>query len=144
MKTAAVIALCVLGSSCGAEESANVEQVEVQILGRDGEVRLAVLADVARTAAARSTGLEGRQGLPDDEALLLLFPSETEACIRNSTVSFPIDAVFLSGAGEVVAVERALPAGDGEVVCQAQTAAVLEVAASVADAVVIGDHSVAH
>lgn len=144
MKAVAVIALCALGSSCGVDESANVEQVEVQILGRDGEVRLAVLAEVARTAAARSTGLEGRPGLAHDEGFLLLFPSETEACIRNSTVSFSIDAIFVSGAGEVVAVERALPAGDGAVVCQAQTAAVLEVAAALADAVVIGDHSVAH
>lgn len=110
-----------------------------EVWGPDGALRLRVDADVARTAEARRQGLAGRNGLDEGRGLLLVFPTEGEVCIDNAAVGFPIDALFASSAGQVVAIERSIPAGDTASRCHQPVAQVLELADGAARAVLLGD-----
>ena len=69
------------------------------LLGADGTV---VVGDcrVAETAASRLRGLLGRDGLPEDEALLLR-PSNS---VHMFFMRFPLDVVFLGADGTVVKI----------------------------------------
>lgn len=111
----------------------------IEVRGPDGALRLRVDVDFARTAEARRRGLAGRNGLDEGRGLLLVFPTEGEVCIDNAPTGFPIDALFASAAGEVVAIERSIPAGDGAPRCHQPVAQVLELAAGAARAVQPGD-----
>lgn len=84
-------------------------------------------------------GLRGREPLGPNEGLLLTFPIEDEICIVNDGVAFDLDVAYASAAGEIVAVERAVPAGDASLRCHGTTRDVLEVASGRLDGVSIGD-----
>lgn len=99
---------------------------------------LEVCASIAATDAAREQGLAGLSGLSEGDGLLIVFPVEGEACITNAPVGFAIDAVFTSDSGEVVAVERGVPAEDEAARCADPVRRVLEVAEGVASEVEVG------
>lgn len=111
----------------------------VEVRGPEGSLRLRVVADVARTAEARRAGLAGRNGLDEGHGLLLVFPTEGEVCIDNAPVDFPIDAIFADATGQVVAIERSVPAGDPTPRCHEPVAQVLELADGVALSAQEGD-----
>lgn len=111
----------------------------VRVIGPDGGERLSVCAVVRDTAAGRRVGLRDVAVLPDDRGLLLVFPVEDEVCIVNDGVGYPIDVIHASTDGEVVAIERAIPAGDATARCHPATRQVLEVGAGVAARVMLGD-----
>lgn len=111
-----------------------------QITVRNAEaVVLAVCAEVAETEEERRRGLMDHPPLEADEGLLLAFPYEGEVCIYNENVDFDIDVIYANAEGEVVGVEREVPAGDPTVRCRTRVASVLEVGAGVASDVRIGD-----
>jgi uncharacterized membrane protein (UPF0127 family) len=105
----------------------------------DGTLRLRVEVDFARTAEARREGLAARAGLDDGRGLLLVFPTEGEVCIENAVVGFAIDALFADAAGQVIAIERGIPARDATSRCHQPVAQVLELAGGVALSVQVGD-----
>ena len=109
--------------------------------GRTVEIgeETAICAEVADTEAERSAGLRGRDPLGPGEGLLLEFSVEDEICIVNDGVGFSIDAAFADAEGTVVAVERAIPAGDPTPRCHAPTRRVVETAAGELDAIRTGD-----
>lgn len=113
------------GTACDGAGRARVAVLE----GDDDPVPRTFCADLATTAEERRRGLAGRQGLGPDEGLLLVFPTTGEVCIENGRVTFPIDAVFVDPAGQVVGVELEIPAGDGSARCVDGVERVLEVAA---------------
>lgn len=108
--------------------------------GRAVEIgALAFCAEVASTEAERAQGLRGRDPLGPGEALLLEFSVEDEICIVNDGVSFAIDAAYADADGVVVALERAIAAGDPTPRCHARTQRVLETAAGELEAAEVGD-----
>lgn len=111
----------------------------VEVRSPDGALRLRVEAPLARTAEARREGLAGRDALDEGRGLLLVFPTEVEVCIANAQVGFAIDALFADAAGQVVAIERGIPAGDTASRCHQPVAQVLELADGVALSVQVGD-----
>lgn len=100
---------------------------------------LELCAEVADTEAARAQGLSGREGLEDDEGLLLDFPIADEICIVNGGVSFPIDAVYIAPDDAVIAIASNIPAGDATARCIVNTQRVLEMKAGVSSRVAVGD-----
>ena len=103
-----------------------------------GIERFSVCAEVASTEAARQRGLAGHAALGTGDGLLLPFPSAGQVCIANGEVTFPIDAVYVDGAGKVLAIET-FAAGDTTQVCHDGVRRVLEVAKGVAQTVAMGD-----
>lgn len=105
-----------------------------------GEVELVSLcAFETHSEAELRAGLAGIAPLAPDEALVLVYPLETDACITNAPVSYAIDAAFVDASGEVVAIERAIAAGDATDRCHARTARVVETRADVLADVLEGD-----
>ena len=79
--------------------------------------------------------------LGDHQALLILFPVVTEACIYNAGVPFDLTALYLRGEGpeaRVIAREE-FDADEGEARCHAEVRAVLEVTRSAGAEVRVGD-----
>ena len=76
--------------------------------------------------------------LAPGEGLLLPFPVEDEICIVNDGVSFALDVAYADAAGQVIAIERRLPANDGTPRCHGPARDVLETAAGALDGVEIG------
>jgi uncharacterized membrane protein (UPF0127 family) len=114
------------------------DRVDVRV-ERAGAAVLEIRAEVAATADERRAGLRGHPPLGPDEGLLIVMPEPLEVCIVNDGVDFAIDAIYAADDGEVVAIERAIAAGDGTARCHPAVRRVLEVAAGVADPVAIGD-----
>jgi uncharacterized membrane protein (UPF0127 family) len=101
-----------------------------------GALVLEARAEVARTEAERRRGLRGHVPLAPGEALLIELSLELDdICVVNNGVSFEIDAVFARADGTVVAVERAIPAGDASARCHDQTRWIVETAAGQARSV---------
>lgn len=121
-----------LAAGCGCDRV-------VRLLGSDEREKLHVCVEIAESEQERRQGLKGRETLAPEDGLLIAFPLEGEACIANEGVSFPIDVVYAGAEGEVVAVERGVPADDATARCHAPVLRVLEVAAGVADPVEAGD-----
>ncbi len=119
------------GCACGG--------VTARVLSPEGSARLEVCATEARTPEERVRGLSKRTSLPSDEGLVIEFPAEGQACITNEPVPFPIDTVFASADGTVVAVEH-FAANEAPARCHDTTLDVLEVRAGVAASVAVGDH----
>ena len=94
--------------------------------------------EVAETEAERTRGLRGREPLAPGEGLLLVFPVEDEICVVNDGVGFGIDVAYANAAGEVVALEREVGAGDGTPRCHGPTQDVLEVPAGALAGVAVG------
>lgn len=104
-----------------------------------GQVLLEAHADLAITADERRQGLRGHAPLAPGEALLLILPRELEICIVNSGVGFAIDAIYARESGNILAVERAIPADDGTARCHLDVRWVVETAAGEAGAARPGD-----
>ena len=124
---AALLAGC--GNGDGCEVEVRVESSE------DGATVLVACGEVARSEADRIKGLSGRESLAEGDALVLESPVEDTFCITNEPVVFPIDAVFVSESGQVVAIERAIPAGESGYRCHDGVRRVVELAADVASGV---------
>ncbi|HJL14207.1 MAG TPA: DUF192 domain-containing protein [Sandaracinaceae bacterium LLY-WYZ-13_1] len=122
--------LVALGCACAGGRVVTVETADAA---------LELCAEVATTEAERRQGLRGRAPLAPDEALLLDFPTPDEICIVNDGVDFAIDALYAAPDGTVVAVERAIAAGDPTPRCHPGTEDVLETAAGVLAGVAPGD-----
>lgn len=105
----------------------------------DGSLVLTLCATRTQTEAELRGGLSLRPPLAPDEALVLVFPLETEACIANAPVDYAIDAAFLDMQGTVVALERSIPAHDETSRCHLATARVVEARAEVLRDVRVGD-----
>jgi len=116
-------------------------RIEVSV-ERDGVSVLEVRAERAITADERRRGLRGHPGLGERDGLLIELPVVTEVCIVNGGVGFAIDAVHADGDGVIVAVERAIAAGDEQARCHDGVLDVLETAAGVAGDVAVGDRLV--
>ena len=76
------------------------------------------------------------------QGLLLLFPGTSEVCIENVGVDQAIDAIFVDARGDVIQIERAIPARDERARCVPETRAVLEVLAGAAGGARPGDQLV--
>jgi len=132
------LTLALAACSSPGDESACGTRVRVERAG-DAAAVLDVCAKLAVTEAERTEGLAKAPSLSESRGLLLVFPVEGEVCIQNGPVSFSIDEVFASDAGDVVAVERQVGAGDATARCHAGVRRVLEVNAGIADSVSVGD-----
>jgi uncharacterized membrane protein (UPF0127 family) len=104
-----------------------------------GQVLIEAHADLAITADERRQGLRGHAPLAPGDALLLILPRELEICIVNNDVSFAIDAIYARGNGNILAVERNIPADDGTARCHLDVRWVVEIAAGEARVVEPGD-----
>ncbi|MGI9307033.1 MAG: DUF192 domain-containing protein [Gammaproteobacteria bacterium] len=69
----------------------------------------AVRAEIAATPAARRLGLSHRAALPPARGMLLAFPRARRFCLWMRDVSFPLDAAFIDGAGNIVGIARMQP-----------------------------------
>lgn len=127
------VALALWLAACGADPIARVQ-------APDGEPRLRVHVQVARTAAERRQGLRGRASLGDDEGLWIAFPVEGEVCLVNDGVPFGVDALFVDAASTVTAVASLAPDQATPVCGLARD--VLELAAGRAASVEVGDRAV--
>lgn len=112
-----VVILTLLSTSCAAVD----EPCPARLTLTAGDQRAQVCAEIADTESARVQGLRGRQALPADEALLLVFVAEDEVCLTSDGVSFDIDAFYVDGVGTITAVERGIPAGDAAPRCHPAT-----------------------
>lgn len=119
------ISLALLASACGCPTA-------------EVELGATFCVEVARTEAERARGLRGSPPLAPDEGLLLAFPVEDEICIVNDGVGFSLDVAYADASGEVVAIEREVPAEDGTPRCHAPTRDVLEVPAGALRDVTVG------
>lgn len=103
-------ALLLLGAvtvgSCGDGSGAQ----HARLLDEQGQVQLELDIRIAESELERREGLRLHGPLSEDQALLLRFPKEGEACITNRGVPFPIDLVYLGADRRVTATERAIPA----------------------------------
>lgn len=84
-------------------------------------------------------GLRGREALEPGEGLLLRSPVAGQVCVVNRGVSFDIDVAYAAPDGTVVALERAVPAGDPTLRCHDAVIDVLETASAELTAVEVGD-----
>jgi uncharacterized membrane protein (UPF0127 family) len=80
-----------------------------RLLDANGNVQLELEIALADTEYERQEGLRLHGPLDKNEALLLIFPRETQVCITNSGVPFPIDVVYLSATRQVIATEPNIP-----------------------------------
>ncbi len=102
--------------------------LEIGVTDATGAVRLAIEATAVSQEADLRQGLLGRPALLPGEGLLLLFPIETNICIANLEVNYPIEALFLTASGQVIALEY-LEAQAPQPVCHLGTGMVLELPA---------------
>ncbi len=102
---------------------------------KGGVLRECTSVDYATTPEARQLGLGKHAPLDQTQLLVLRYPVVDEACITNGPVSFPIVALFVDGAGGVLAVER-FAAKESAPRCHRGVADVLELEASLPDGVV--------
>lgn len=108
--------------SCGQSQPA----ATARLLDSEGEVVLELRVSLAETEYELQEGLRLHGTLAGDEALALLFPQETEVCIGNSGVPFPIDVLYVSASSEIVASQSNIPPNAPGPYCQARTKIALE------------------
>ncbi len=100
-----VICLLLRGGSIGCGETEPTPRG--RLLDDHGDLQLELSIAVAETDYERQEGLRLHGPLAKNEALLLVFPKETQVCITNAGVPFPID---LSATRQVIATEHHVPA----------------------------------
>ncbi|MCA9596431.1 MAG: DUF192 domain-containing protein [Myxococcales bacterium] len=132
------IAFALLAFACSSDPECDGTEVTIT---RGKSTLLRVCAEVRDTEAGRARGLSGHAPLAKDEGMLLDFPVEGEVCIVNTDVSFDIDVVYATDAGDVTAIET-FAAGDAAPRCHPATRRVLEVSRGVAATVQTGDQLV--
>lgn len=115
--------LLLLGSiGCGETEATP----RARLLDQHGNVQLELTIVMAETDYERQEGLRLHGPLAENEALLLVFPKETQVCITNAGVPFPIDVVYLSATRQVIATELQIPADAPGPYCHPNTQLALE------------------
>ena len=113
-----------LGACGDASDPTTMQRVE--LVDANGVTVIAVDAWVADTFEALVDGLRRYPTLGEHEGLLMVFPSETQVCITNAGVPYPIDIAYVSASRQVIAVET-LGADERGPICHPGTAWVLEV-----------------
>jgi uncharacterized membrane protein (UPF0127 family) len=122
VKKALLVLLLAALTHCGdAQPSRNA-----RLLDANGAVLLELEVSIASTEYERQEGLRLHGPLTENEALLLVFPQETEVCITNSGVPFPIDVLYLSKNNQVLASEPNIPPNAPGPYCHPQTKSALE------------------
>lgn len=86
-----------------ADDQNDLETREMRIAGESFTVELAV------ERADRRRGLMHRSGLAAGRGMLFVYPDEASRAFWMKNVSFPIDILFLDGAGTLVALTRRAP-----------------------------------
>jgi uncharacterized membrane protein (UPF0127 family) len=71
--------------------------------------KVVALLLLAETEYERQEGLRLHGPLAENEALLLVFPTETQVCITNTGVPFPIHVLYISATHQVTATEPNIP-----------------------------------
>ena len=97
-----------LGSlSSDAQTSESVEREPLTIVTLEGDiVRLEI--EVAETPEERSTGLSGREEVPEDTGMLFINPnSNTGFWMKDTQV--PLSVAFLARCGEIVDIQHMEP-----------------------------------
>jgi len=92
-------------SSCGESQPAH----RARLLDADGNVQLELKIAIAETEYERREGLRLHGPLAENEALLLIFPRESEVCITNTGVPFPIHVLYISQTHQITATEPNIP-----------------------------------
>jgi len=92
-------------ASCGTDQPTQ----RAHLLDAEGNILLELHIALADTEYERQEGLRLHGPLANNEALLLVFPTETRICISNTGVPFPIDVLYLSAANQVIATELNIP-----------------------------------
>jgi len=105
MNKAITLLLLAGTAACGESQPAQ----RARLLDANGNVQLELEIALADTEYERQEGLRLHGPLDKNEALLLIFPRETQVCITNSGVPFPIDVVYLSATRQVIATEPNIP-----------------------------------
>jgi len=105
MKKVAALLLLAATGSCGESQSTQ----RAHLLDPDGNVLLELEITLAETEYERQEGLRLHGPLAENEALLLVFPTETQVCITNTGVPFPIHVLYLSASQQVIATEPNIP-----------------------------------
>ena len=105
MKKAIAILLFTGIVGCGKGEPVR----HARLLDAEGKVQLELEVAIADTEYERQEGLRLHGPLSEHEGLLLVFPTETQVCITNTGVPFPIDIVYVSATRQVIATEPNIP-----------------------------------
>jgi uncharacterized membrane protein (UPF0127 family) len=103
-RTVALLLLAGL-ASCGEAQPAQ----RARLLDADGNVQLELEIVIAETEYERQEGLRLHSPLAKNEALLMIFPKQTQVCITNTGVPYPIDVLYLSASGHLIATELNIP-----------------------------------
>jgi uncharacterized membrane protein (UPF0127 family) len=121
VKNAVALLLLIGVTSCGEGRPAQ----HARLLDADGNVQLELELVIAETEYERQEGLRLHGPLAEDEALLLVFPRESQVCISNTGVPFPIQVLYISQAHQITATEH-IPAQAPGPYCHPATQLALE------------------
>jgi uncharacterized membrane protein (UPF0127 family) len=102
-----VVALLLLAATASCGESQPIQRA--RLLDPSGNVLLELEIALAETEYERQEGLRLHGPLAENEALLLVFPTETQVCITNTGVPFPIHVLYISATHQVTATETNIP-----------------------------------
>jgi uncharacterized membrane protein (UPF0127 family) len=105
VKNAVALLLWIGVTSCGEGQPPQ----HARLLDADGNVQLELELVIAETEYERQEGLRLHGPLAEDEALLLVFPRESQVCISNTGVPFPIHILYISSTHEITATEPNVP-----------------------------------
>ena len=122
MRKAIALLLLVGLASCG--ESPSTQRG--RLVDAEGNIVLELQIALAETEYERQEGLRLHGPLAKNEALLLVFPAETQVCITNAGVPFPIHALYFSASQQRIATEPNIPANAPGPYCRPATQLVLE------------------
>jgi len=119
-----VIAFLLLAglASCGENQPTQ----RGRLVDAEGNVLIELQIALAETEYERQEGLRLRGPLAENEALLLVFPTETQVCITNAGVPFPIHALYFSASQQRIATEPNIPPNAPGPYCHPTTQLVLE------------------
>jgi uncharacterized membrane protein (UPF0127 family) len=105
LKKAIALLLLMGVVSCGESQPAQ----RARLLDANGNVQMELDIVIAETEYERQEGLRLHGPLAENGALLLIFPRESQVCITNAGVPFPIHVLYISATHEVVASEPNIP-----------------------------------
>ena len=105
MKKAIALLLLIGVAGCGESQPAQ----RARLLDADGNIQLELEIAIAETEYERQEGLRLHGPLAENEALLIIFPRESEVCITNTGVPLPIHVLYISATHQVTATEPNIP-----------------------------------
>jgi len=105
MKKAIALLLLIGVAGCGESQPAQ----RARLLDADGNVQLELEIAIAETEYERQEGLRLHGPLAENEALLLIFPRESEVCITNTGVPFPIHVLYITATHQITATQPDIP-----------------------------------